>query len=129
MDVVRRGVLIRSIAKLGRGLCGVSIEKKLNGNTTLPTTTTRVVGTLQMVFTNPIMIIHVNRIVDRLAMNSMATRRYKSASVANPRRGYRKPFIITAPVLDHRDGHYVRPNMVALKYTDLKNMLIQIFMS
>jgi hypothetical protein len=46
MDVVKRGALIRSITKLGSGLCGVSTKKKLNGSTTLPTTITKVVGTL-----------------------------------------------------------------------------------
>jgi hypothetical protein len=46
MDVVRRGVLIRFVAKLGRGLDGVSIGRNLSRSLALPTTTTRVVGTL-----------------------------------------------------------------------------------
>jgi hypothetical protein len=62
MDVVKRGVLIGSIAKLGNGLNGVLTRKKLSGNMTLPITTIGVVGTFQMVFTNPIMTTHVNRI-------------------------------------------------------------------
>jgi hypothetical protein len=61
MDVVKRGILIEFIEKLGSGLGGISARKKLNGSSALPTTTTRVVGTPQMVFTNPIMITHVNK--------------------------------------------------------------------
>jgi hypothetical protein len=60
MDVVKRGVLIGSTTKLGSGLGGVSVGWKLNGSSALPTTI-RVVGTPQMVFTNLIMITHVNR--------------------------------------------------------------------
>jgi len=61
MDVVKREVLIRSIEKLGSGLGGILARKKLSGSSALPTTTTRVVGMPQMVFTNPIMTTHVNR--------------------------------------------------------------------
>jgi hypothetical protein len=53
-------------------------------------------------------------------MSSMATRNYKSADAVNPRGGYQKPFVVTAPILVHGDGHYVKPNMVALKYPDFK---------
>jgi hypothetical protein len=45
MDVVRRGVLIGSITKLGNGLGGISTKKNLSQSSTLPITTTRVVGT------------------------------------------------------------------------------------
>jgi hypothetical protein len=117
MDVIRRGILIGYVAKLNSGLGGVSTRRKLSGNTTLPTTTTRVVGTFQMVFTNLIMTPHVNRMQKPL-MSSMAIRRYKSVDVANPKGGYQKSFAITAPILDHKDGHYVKPSMVALKYLD-----------
>ncbi len=44
----------------------------------------------------------------------------KSANAVHPRGGYRKPIIIIAPILDHKDGHYVRSNRVALKQPDLK---------
>jgi hypothetical protein len=27
---------------------------------------------------------------------------------------------MTAPILDHKNGHYVRPNRVAFKYLDFK---------
>jgi hypothetical protein len=74
MDVIRRGVLIGSIAKLDSGSSGVLTGRKLSGSTTLPATTTRVVGTFQMVFTNPIMTIHVNKIANQPSMSSMATR-------------------------------------------------------
>ncbi len=64
MDVVRKGVLIGSTTKLGSGSSGVLARRKLSGSTTLPTASTGVVGTPQMVFTNLIMITFVNRIVD-----------------------------------------------------------------
>jgi hypothetical protein len=46
MDIVKRGVLIRFVAKLGNGLNGVSTGRKLNGSTIVPTITIGVVGTL-----------------------------------------------------------------------------------
>jgi hypothetical protein len=64
VDVIRRGVLIRFVAKLGSGSSGISARRKLSGSRALPTTTTRVVGTPQMVFIYSIMTTHVNRIVD-----------------------------------------------------------------
>jgi hypothetical protein len=129
MDVVKRGILIGFITILDSGLCGVSTKKKLNGSMALPTTTIRVVGTLQMVFTNPIMTIFVNRITDRPSMSSMVNGGYKSENVVNLKGGYQKPFIVTALIFYHRDGHYVRPNRITFKYPDFKKLLIQIFMS
>jgi hypothetical protein len=35
-------------------------------------------------------------------------------------RGYREPFAVTTPILDHKDGHYVRLNKVVFKYLDFK---------
>jgi len=64
IDVVRREILIGFTTKLGSGLGGVSVIRNLNQSLALPTTSTRVVGTPQMVFTNPIMTIHVNRIAN-----------------------------------------------------------------
>jgi hypothetical protein len=120
MDVVKRGVLIGSTTKLGNGSSGVLARKKSNGNTTLPITIIGVVGTLQTMFTNPIMTIHVNRIAYQPSMSSMVVRKYKCANVTNLRKGYQKPFVVIAPIPDHKYGHYVRPNRVALKYHDFK---------
>jgi hypothetical protein len=64
IHVVKRGILIGSVVKLGSGLGGVSIIRNLSRSLTLLATTTRVVGIPQMVFTNPIMTIHVNKTVD-----------------------------------------------------------------
>jgi len=50
----------------------------------------------------------------------MAVGGYKSVNAMNPRRGYQKPFVVTTQINDHRNGHYVRPNRVALKYLDFK---------
>jgi len=60
INVVRRGVLIGFITKLGSRLGGVSVVKNLNQNLTLLITITRVVGIPQMMFTNSITTIHVN---------------------------------------------------------------------
>jgi hypothetical protein len=54
----------------------------------LSTTTTRVVGTSQMIFTNLIMTTHVNRIIDRPPTNSMVVGGYKSVDAINLTRGY-----------------------------------------
>jgi hypothetical protein len=123
MDVVKRRVLIGSATKLGSKSGGVSARRNLSQNSTLPTTTTRVVTTLQMVFTNPITTTHVKRTVDRPLMSSMAARRYRRVDVANLRGGYQKPFAIITQILDHKDGHYVRPNMVALTCPIFKKMM------
>ncbi len=61
-DVVKRGILIRFIRKLGSESSGVLTVRNLNRNSTLPIATIGVVGMVQMVFTNPIKTIHVNKI-------------------------------------------------------------------
>jgi hypothetical protein len=71
-----------------------------------------------MVFTNPIMTIHVNKTVDQPLMSSMAIGGYRSTNVENPRGGYRKPSVVTVKIHDHRNGHFVRPNRVVFKYLD-----------
>jgi hypothetical protein len=53
-------------------------------------------------------------------MNSKVIRGYRSADVAIPRGGYREPSIVITPILDHINGHYVRPNKVAFKYLNFK---------
>jgi len=45
MDIIRRGILIGFVAKLGSGSSGVSMKRKLNGSLALPITTTRITGT------------------------------------------------------------------------------------
>jgi hypothetical protein len=122
MDVVRMEVLIGSITKLGIGSCIVSVRRKLSGSSKLPITTIGVVGTPHIKFTNPIMTTHVNSTVDQPPMTSMAIRGYKNANAMNPRRGYQEPSIITAPILDHRDGHHVKPNKVAFNILISKKM-------
>jgi hypothetical protein len=65
------------------------------------------------------MTIHVNNNVDQLLMSSnIVVGRYKSTYVKNPRAGYQEPSIINARIFDHRIGHLLRPNRVALKYPD-----------
>ncbi len=82
-----------------------------------------------MVFTNPIMTTHVNKIADRPSISSMVDGTYKSVDATSPRRGYQKPYVVTSQILDHKDGHSIRQSWVAFKYLDLKKMIIQMFMS
>jgi hypothetical protein len=53
-------------------------------------------------------------------MNSIAVRRYKSTDVKDSKGGHQKPSVITQGISNHKHGHFVRPNMVALKYLDFK---------
>jgi hypothetical protein len=73
-----------------------------------------------MVFINPIMATHGNRIVDQPLMSSMVIRRCKNVNVVHSRGGYREPIAVTIPIFDHRYGHYARPNRVAFKYPNFK---------
>ncbi len=88
IDVVRRGILIGFVTKLGSRSCGVSVVRNLNQSSALPTITTRVVGTLQMVFTNLMTTTHVNKTTNWTLMSSMVVGGYKNANVTNPRGGY-----------------------------------------
>ncbi len=92
----------------------------MNGSSTLPTTTTRVVGIPQMVFTNLIMTTRVNRTANQPLTSSMAIGGYINVNATNIKKGYQKPYVIIAPILNHKDGHYVRPNNVALKYLNFE---------
>ncbi len=44
----------------------------------------------------------------------------QNANAANPKGGYREPFVVTTLVFYHKNGHYVKPNTVTLKYPDFK---------
>jgi hypothetical protein len=37
-------------------------------------------------------------------MNLVAVGRYRSADAMNLIRGYQEPFVVIAPILDHKDG-------------------------
>ncbi len=88
MNVARRGVVIGSAVNLNHGLGKFSMGRNLSRSLELPMGNTRVFGTPQMVFTNPIMIIHVHKTIDRPLMNSKAAGRYKSTNAEDPKRGY-----------------------------------------
>jgi hypothetical protein len=47
-----------------------------------------------MVFTNSIMTIHMNKIINQPSMNLMVARRYKSVNVINLKGGYQEPFVV-----------------------------------
>jgi hypothetical protein len=53
-------------------------------------------------------------------MSSMALRRYKSADAMNPKGVYRKPYVVTISILDHKDGHYVTTKQGIFKYSNFK---------
>jgi hypothetical protein len=119
-NVVKGGILISYVENLGYGCDIVSIGISLNRSLEMLTITTRIVGTPHMVFTNPIMTTRVNIIINRILMNSLVAREYKSTNVENPRGGYREPSIITIGILDHKNDRSIEPNMVALKYIDFQ---------
>ncbi len=85
---IKGGVLTGCATNLGHGLKGVLEGRTLSRSFRLPTTTTKVIGTPWMVFTNLIMIIHVNRIVDRPLMNSMVVGRCRNTDAMYLRGGY-----------------------------------------
>jgi hypothetical protein len=78
MNVVRRGVVIGSTTNVSHGLNGLSTKGNLSKSSRLPTISIGVVGTPQMVFTNPIMTIHVHKTTNRPSMSSIITKGYKS---------------------------------------------------
>jgi hypothetical protein len=94
-NFIRGGILIGFATNLGRGSDKISKRRNLSRSLGLPTTITRVVGTPKMVFTNLIMITHVNTITDQPLMSSIILGGYKSTNVKNPKGGYQKPYVIT----------------------------------
>jgi len=88
IDIIRRGVVIGFATKLGIELGGVLVGRNLSQSLVLPVATTRVVGILQMVFTNPITATHGNKIANQPLMSSMAVRRCKSVDVMHSKKGY-----------------------------------------
>jgi hypothetical protein len=63
-NVVRKGVVIRYVINLGCGSCEFSMKRNFSKISGLPMVNTRVVGTPQMVFINPIMTTHVHETID-----------------------------------------------------------------
>jgi hypothetical protein len=75
-----------------------------------------------MVFTNPIMTIRVNMITNWPLMNIMVVGGYKNTNATNPRGRYWEPFVVTAQIPNHRNGHFIKPNKIVLKYFDFKKV-------
>ncbi len=88
INVIRRGIQFGFATNLGSGLGGISTRKNLSRSLALPIFITRIVGTPQMVFTNPIMTIHVNRTTNQPLMNSMVVGGYINTNVTNLRGAY-----------------------------------------
>jgi hypothetical protein len=134
IDVVKKGVLIGCTTKLGSGSNGVLVGKNLNQSSTLLGVTTKIVGILQMVYINPITTTCGNRATNRPLMSSMVTGGCKSVDAMHLRSRYHELIVVNALFFYHKDGHYVRPNKVALKYLDLKknvdpNVHVKMFIS
>jgi hypothetical protein len=53
-------------------------------------------------------------------MNSIDVKRYKNIDVKHSKGGHYEPSFIIHGILDHKNGHFVRPNRVTFKYPDLK---------
>jgi hypothetical protein len=53
-------------------------------------------------------------------MSSMTVGGYRGVDTTNLKGGYQGSSIVFAKNSDHRYGHYVRPNRVALKYPNFK---------
>jgi hypothetical protein len=88
MNVVKDGVLIRSITNLGSGSCAVLARRSLNQSSTLPIATIGIIVKPHMVFINLIMTTHVNKTANPPLMTSMATRGYRSVDATNPKGRY-----------------------------------------
>jgi hypothetical protein len=57
-------------------------------------------------------------------MSSMVAKGCRNADVVHSKGGYQEPIAVITPILDLKNGHYVKPNRVAFKYLDFKKMLI-----
>jgi len=117
---IKSGILIGSTANLGCGLGRVSTRRNLSKSLGILVVIIGVVATPHMVFTNPIMITHVNKTINQPLMNSMVARWYISIDARNLRRGYQKPSIVTTRITNNKNGHSMKPNMVTLKYPNFK---------
>jgi hypothetical protein len=67
------------------------------------------------------MTIHVNKNAYQPPMNlNIVDGSYRSTYVKNPIGGYQEPSVINVKNYDHRNGHLLKPNMVAFKYPYFK---------
>jgi hypothetical protein len=53
-------------------------------------------------------------------MNSIVVGRYRNIDAEDLKGGHWEPYAINWGILDHINGHFVRPNMVAFKYLNFK---------
>jgi hypothetical protein len=120
-NFVKGGVLIGSATNLGYRSKGVSAGRNLSKSSGILVTTIKVVGTPQMVFTNPIMTTLVNMTANQPPMSSITIERYRSTDVGNLGGGYREPYGITTRIPNNMNGRSMRPNKVAFKYSNFKN--------
>jgi hypothetical protein len=111
LNVVKREILIGFVAKLGSGLGGVLVVRNLSQSLALSIATIGVFGIPQMVFNNPIMTTHVNKIAYRPLMSSMVVGGCRSVDVVHSKWGYQEPITITPLIFYHK---------VDLKYLDFK---------
>ncbi len=105
---------------MGSGSGGVSVGKNLSQCSMLPIVIIGVVGILQMKFINLITAIHGNRTTNRPLMSSMVVGGCRNVNAIHLKGKYQEPIVVTTSILDHKDGHYVKPNKVAIKYPSFK---------
>jgi hypothetical protein len=86
-NVTKRGIVIGLAINLNYGSNGLSMRRNLNRNSRLPMVNTRVVGTPQMVFTNPIMTTHVHKTTNRPHMSSIVVGGYRSTNIEDSKGG------------------------------------------
>ncbi len=92
-NIIKRGVVIGSIVNLDRGLGRFLASRSLSRS--LPIANIRVVGTPQMVFTNPIMITHEHKTIYKPLTNSISVGRYRHIDAEDLKGEYRRPFVMT----------------------------------
>jgi hypothetical protein len=73
-----------------------------------------------MVFANPIMTTHVHKTTNKPPMNSIDVGGYKNTNADNSKGGHYEPSVIIHRIPDHKNGHFLRPKKVALKYPSFK---------
>jgi hypothetical protein len=92
-NIAKRGVVIGSIVNLDHGLGRFLANRSLSRS--LPIANIKVVGTPQMVFTNPIMITHEHKTIYKPLMSSITVGRYRNIDAEDLKVEYRKPFVMT----------------------------------
>jgi hypothetical protein len=97
------------------------MRRNLSRSLRVPIATTGIVGTPQMVFINPMMTTHVNKIANQPLMILMVVGKYINMYKCwKSRKRILRTSIVTTGIPNNKNGHSLRPNGVAFKYLDFK---------